>query len=331
MRKEMQQSANTQEIEAASDEVIYKIDIPANRYDMLCLEGIARALNIFRGKVQNPNYRLADMTGKAMQQMIVRPETALVRPFVVCAILRGVTFDPVRYNSFIDLQDKLHQNLCRQRSLVAIGTHDLDTIQGPFTYEALPPEDIRFTPLKQTREFQARELLDHYLANDQKLKRFVPLIHSSVVYPVIMDAKRTVLSLPPIINGAHSAITLATKNVLIECTATDLTKAKVVLNTVCAMFSEYCAQPFEIEPVEVVDATGQATVYPTLNSPQFEVGMDYINTCTGLALSAEEAAALLAKMQLKAEALPGAVVKVEAPITRSDILHGEWWRCMATA
>lgn len=37
-------------------------------------------------------------------------------------------------NSFIDLQDKLHQNICRRRTLVAIGTHDLDTIQGPFTY-----------------------------------------------------------------------------------------------------------------------------------------------------------------------------------------------------
>ena len=42
---------------------------------------------------------------------------------------------------------------------------------------------------------------------------------------------RTVLSLPPIINGAHSAISLKTRNVFIECTATDLTKAKIVLNT----------------------------------------------------------------------------------------------------
>lgn len=67
--------------------------------------------------------------GKAMQQMTVRPETLLVRPFVVCAVLRGVKFDEARYSSFIDLQDKLHQNLCRQRTLVAIGTHDLATIQ----------------------------------------------------------------------------------------------------------------------------------------------------------------------------------------------------------
>jgi hypothetical protein len=31
--------------------------------------------------------------------------------------------------------------------------------QGPFTYEAQRPEDIVFTPLKQKREFNARELM----------------------------------------------------------------------------------------------------------------------------------------------------------------------------
>jgi hypothetical protein len=57
-------------------------------------------------------------------------------------------------------QDKLHQNLCRQRSLVAIGTHDLGKLAGPFTYEALPPSEIRFVPLKQDKEWAADELLD---------------------------------------------------------------------------------------------------------------------------------------------------------------------------
>lgn len=45
----------------------------------------------------------------------------------------------------------------------------------------------------------------------------------------------------------------------IECTATDVTKAKVVLNTVVTMFSEYCSQPFTVEPVQVTDATGVKT------------------------------------------------------------------------
>jgi phenylalanyl-tRNA synthetase beta chain len=48
----------------ASEEVIYKIDIPANRYDMLCLEGIARALNVFRHGMQPPTFKLADMSSE---------------------------------------------------------------------------------------------------------------------------------------------------------------------------------------------------------------------------------------------------------------------------
>lgn len=70
-----------------------------------------------------------------------------------------------RYASFIDLQDKLHQNICRKRSLVAIGTHDLDTIEGPFTYDALPPEDIKFKALNQTEVHNATELMDIYSVN----------------------------------------------------------------------------------------------------------------------------------------------------------------------
>ena len=50
-----------------------------------------------------------------------------------------------------------------------------------------------------------------------------------------------------------------TRDIFIECTATDLTKAGVVLNTVCCMFAEYCSEPFEVEPVQVVDAFGKAT------------------------------------------------------------------------
>jgi len=34
----------------ASEEVLYRIDIPANRYDLLCLEGLARGLNVFLGR-----------------------------------------------------------------------------------------------------------------------------------------------------------------------------------------------------------------------------------------------------------------------------------------
>lgn len=59
-------------------------------------------------------------------------------------------------------QDKLHQNICRKRSLVAIGTHDLDTVQGPFVYDALPPNEIKFKALNQQKEMTAPELMELY-------------------------------------------------------------------------------------------------------------------------------------------------------------------------
>ena len=56
---------------AASEEVLYRIDIPANRYDMLCLEGISRALNIFNGRLDSIEYKLADMTGALLHRSFV--------------------------------------------------------------------------------------------------------------------------------------------------------------------------------------------------------------------------------------------------------------------
>lgn len=69
-----------------------------------------------------------------------------------CSQIVTTLFDfQTSYNSFIDLQDKLHHNLCRRRTLVAIGTHDYDTLKGPFLYDARPPQNIKFKPLSQVR------------------------------------------------------------------------------------------------------------------------------------------------------------------------------------
>ncbi|KAE9602240.1 hypothetical protein Lal_00049746 [Lupinus albus] len=306
------------------EEVIYKIEVPANRYDLLCLEGLAQALRVFCGFQEIPTYTLADVTKDAILKMHVKKETSQIRPYVVCAVLRGITFDKARYNSFIDLQDKLHQNICRRRTLVAIGTHDLDKLEGPFTYEALPPSSISFIPLKQERCFRADELMEFY-KSDLKLKKFLHIIEGSPVFPVLYDHKRTVLSLPPIINGAHSAITLETKNVFIECTATDLTKAKIVLNTMVTTFSEYCENKFVVEPVEVIYSDGESHIYPDLSVYNMEVSLPYLSGLIGVSLKAEEVTKLLNKMQLHANQSASDSKQcsfvVSVPPSRSDILH----------
>lgn len=79
---------------------------------------------------------------------------------------------------------------------------------------------------------------------DKHLGRYLHIIRDSPVYPVIYDSDRTVCSLPPIINGDHSKITLNTKNVFIEITALDRTKLEIVNKIMVTMFSLYTSEPF---------------------------------------------------------------------------------------
>ncbi|KAL1505979.1 hypothetical protein ABEB36_005420 [Hypothenemus hampei] len=317
LTKEQGQSELSQQ---ASEEVIYRIDIPANRYDLLCLEGLVQGLLIFQGKISPPQYRAIKPT-ENVEKLIVKPNTAKIRPYVVAAILRNLYFTKESYNSFIDLQDKLHQNICRKRSLVAIGTHDYDTIKGPFFYDAKSPSEIKFVPLNQTKEFTATELMEFYSTHAQ-LKQYLSIIQSSSVYPVITDSNGVVLSLPPIINGNHSKITLNTKNVFIECTATDITKAKIVLDTLVCMFSQYCADKYTAEVVEVRYPDGTTESYPKLNYRQELIGQSAANKIIGIQENSDNIAQLLSRMCLKSEVVPSKKqIKVTVPPTRHDVIH----------
>jgi len=299
------------------EEDVYKIEIGANRYDLLCLEGLVRSLLVFQGKMSAPRYSLTK-PGQ-VQQLILDSSVLQVRPHVIGAVLRGVTFNKARYNSFIDLQDKLHQNLARKRTLASVGTHDLDTIQGPFRYMAKKPADIKFIPLNQTKEHSSAELMELY-AGDSHLKSYLPIIRDSPVYPVIYDSKDVVLSLPPIINGEHSKITLNTKNIFFEVTATDLTKASIVLDTLVTMFSQYCDSPFTVEPVDTVLPSGQTLTYPKLNYRTETVVASKVNANIGIDICPEEMSALLTKMCLPTE-VAGNTLTVTVPPTRADVLH----------
>ncbi|CAR25399.1 phenylalanine--tRNA ligase subunit beta [Lachancea thermotolerans CBS 6340] len=310
----------TEEALKNNEEPELKIEIGANRYDLLCTEGIAQALNEFLGKAQRPQYKLSQPTTK----LFIEPSTEQIRPYAAAAILRGVTFTETSYQSFIDLQDKLHSNLCRNRSLVAMGTHDADTIKGPFYYKALPPKDIKFIPLNQSKEFDGAELIQFYKQPDQKnnLGRFVHIIEDSPVFPVVIDSENTICSLPPLINSEHSKISMNTKNIFIEATATDKTKVEVVINQIVAMFSRYCAEEFTVEPVEIVsEHNHQSRTTPDFSPKSMNVSTQYINSCLGLELSAGQICDYLKKMSLYGQPEGKDVIKVDIPITRSDILH----------
>ncbi|KAG2462566.1 SYFB ligase, partial [Polypterus senegalus] len=251
----------TVKAEGASDDILYKIDVPANRYDLLCLEGLSRGLQVFKERCEPPRFKRVVPANGDLQRLLITEETAQVRPHAVAAVLRNISFNQEHYESFIELQEKLHQNVCRKRTLVAIGTHDLDTISGPFTYTAKPPEDIKFTPLNQSKEYTASELMHLY-------------------------------------------------------------KAKIVLDMMVTMFSEYCEEPFTVEAAEVLYPDGNTYIYPELPYRKETLTGDLINKKIGVSETPESIAKLLTRMCLKSNVSgTEGVIEVEIPPTRPDIIH----------
>ncbi|KAL1242451.1 Phenylalanine--tRNA ligase beta subunit [Trichinella spiralis] len=141
------------------EEVVLKIEIPANRYDLLCWEGLIRALLIFYKSCEHPKYMIASSKMKSTIQLRVTKEVETIRPYVVAA-------------------EKLHQNICRKRQLVAIGTHDLDKVKGPFVYSAKSPHELCFKPLNETEKFTAMQIMKHY-EKDPHIRERCNNVHAS--------------------------------------------------------------------------------------------------------------------------------------------------------
>ena len=320
--KEMFQNEQNKEGEHLSTDVLYKIEVGANRYDLLCLEGLALALRVFLQKQKMPDIKALNVLPEEERQLIVYDSVNEVRPVGLSAILRDINFTNETLKGFMDLQDKLHNNICRGRKLVSMGTHDLDTVKGPFTYRALKPEHIHFVPLNREEEVNGDGLMA-ILKEDPKLGKYLYLLEGKEKYPVMMDSNGIIMSLPPIINSQHTKMTLNTHNVLLDVTGLDYTKCEIVLNTLIAMFSIYSKTPFTVEEVKVINQkTNEGKIYPDLTPRIFKTDVKYLKTLTGINdIEPEKIVELLEKMELKAKVLNKDEIEVSAPITRSDILH----------
>ena len=74
----------TEEVAGTDERPALKIDIPANRYDLLCFEGILRALRVFLKLQEPPMYRLS--TPNELVTIRLSPDTAKIRPYFAGAI-----------------------------------------------------------------------------------------------------------------------------------------------------------------------------------------------------------------------------------------------------
>ena len=288
---------------------VMTFDIFPNRPDLYSVEGIARGLRGFLGlELGLPHYPV----GNAATDFVVQPNVADIRPFAVGGIVRGLDLDSALLRSLVDLQEKLHLTVGRKRRKVAIGIHDVDRVTPPFTYKAVLPQSVTFTPLGLAQEM---DLLD-ILVNHEKGREYAHLVASQPVFPIITDAKGQVLSFPPVINGILTQLTPDTRNVFIDVTGTDLEAVGGCLNIIATSLAERGGK-IELVRTKYADRTLET---PDLAPRAHTLNLGRANELLGLSLKPNEAVELLRRMRHDARA-EGDVITALSPTYRLDLLH----------
>ncbi|MCG8696673.1 MAG: hypothetical protein MI922_01360, partial [Bacteroidales bacterium] len=196
--------------EVTSDSV--EIEVFPNRPDLLSLENFARALNQFNGKKKMASFKVYEPEKDF--EVVVERSVKSVRPHTVCAVVKGLKMTSEMIRNLVEVQEKLHGSIGRQRKKVAIGIYPLEEIKLPIRFVGLRDSEIKFLPLEGRREMSPRQILKSHPTG----KEYAHLLKDTEVYPIFLDANDEVLSMPPIINSEKTGrVTEKTKDVFIEC------------------------------------------------------------------------------------------------------------------
>ncbi|MFH1402902.1 MAG: phenylalanine--tRNA ligase subunit beta [Candidatus Altiarchaeota archaeon] len=225
------------------DERRIVLEVFPDRPDMLSIEGFARALKGFLGVEKGfVEYRLGDSD----VVLYVDKSVKNVRPFCAGAVVRDVVLDDYSVKSLMSIQEKLHLTHGRNRVKVAIGVHDLDRVEPPFTYTAVDPDSVSFVPLDMTEELSLREiLLEHPKGRD-----YAWTLDGASKYPLFVDKKGSVLSFPPIINGELTRLTEGSRNLFLELTGTSQLAVDQALNILLCSILDRGGKAYSIGLVE---------------------------------------------------------------------------------
>ncbi len=296
------------EIESIEDKE-WELEVNPDRCDLLSVEGIGRAVKGFLGKETGlKRYETKESDIETEVELSVQD----VRPYIVTAFVKNIDLDEDILKSLMDLQEKLHLTLGRNREKVAIGVHDFDPIKPPFVYKAVRPEEISFVPLEKHREMNLGEILERH----EKGKEYAHILEDKERYPVILDSDDNVLSFPPVINGQLTQVTEDSDTLFIDMTGTDEKMLEYTLNILCTMFAERGADIY----TTTVKYGSQEKIYPDLGTDKIEIDPSECSRLLGVELEDEEVLQLLEKMRYDGK-IKDEKIEVEIPAYRHDILH----------
>ncbi|MDI3484488.1 MAG: phenylalanyl-tRNA synthetase beta chain [Methanobacteriaceae archaeon] len=292
------------------DEESVKVEFFPNRPDQLSVEGVARSLKGFLGLEKGlPSYNVENSGMKVYVDMSVTK----IRPHIGMGIIKNVNFNDKKLKQVMEFQEDLHWVIGRDRKKVAIGIHNLDMVEAPFTYKAVKPDEVKFTPLDCDNEMTPAQILREH----PKGVEYAHLLEQFDRYPLIVDKDENVLSMPPIINGELTKLTGDTKNILIDVTGTDERAVMQTLNIICTSFAESNGK---IENLKIIRPEKEF-ITPNLTPKTKNLKVSNVTRIIGIKIGPKTIIDLLGKARMDAEIISEDEIKVKIPAYRVDILH----------
>lgn len=283
----------------------WDVEIYPNRPDLLSVEGLSRAYRgFFRKETGLKEYEISS-SGVGVD---VDESVKEVRPYIGGAVVRGLKLDERAINGLIQLQEKLHETMGRKRDKLAIGLHDMSSLEPPFTYRAAEPGEVSFTPLESEEEMDLGRILDEH----EKGIEYSWILEEHERYPIIVDSDGNVLSFPPIINNQLTEVGEGTEDIFVDVTGKDLETVRKALNIIVTALAERGGQ------IETVTVDGDKM--PDLEPDEWSLDTEYVRDVSGLELESSGIAQRLRMMGMGAD--PDVDnVEVKVPAYRTDVMH----------
>jgi phenylalanyl-tRNA synthetase beta chain len=288
-----------------------------NRPDLWSIEGLSRALRGYLGQEKGVK---AYSMGKSDVEVKVDAKIFGVRPYICCAVVKDIHLSDEIIKGIMHLQEKLDQTNGRNRQKTSIGIYNLDLIKAPILYTAVKPSEVGFVPLGFTEKMN----LDEVLEKHPKGQEYGHIVKKHMLYPMLYDSERKVLSFPPIINSNDlGKITEESVNLLVEVTGTYYQTVLNTLNLVTLALIDRGGEAYSttIHYPAGKEYTQGTVVTPDFSSRKFKLSVSETNKLLGLKLSAAEIADLLGTAGLGVQKVADDCISVQVPCYRVDVMH----------
>jgi phenylalanyl-tRNA synthetase beta chain len=287
-----------------------ELEITPNRPDLFSLQRFIASFSTFLGKRKGMNNYKINRPEKNFEVTIDK-STKEIRPYTACAIIKDMKFDDEKIKEIINIQEKIHTTLGRNRKKIAIGIYPLEKITLPIKLEARAPKDIKFVPLEMDREMNGLQILQQHPTG----REYANLLEGLEKFPVFVDSKNEILSMPPIINSHKTGkITESTKDIFIECSGFDFEILKKTLNILATMFADMGGKIYQMQ----LNYGNKKEITPDLTSEKMKINPNNINKLLGLELKENELKNLIERAGYNYD-IKGKIVEI--PAWRTDIMH----------